>query len=195
MIEKNQSYNFFAGFGTFSIRGICLSFFFVAADLLEMLFPSASKFLAFFRQNFRIPPRGTSCAGSTEEVPSPRCPCFVQSTQGRASVRPRARRSTGSGFCLSTDKQVLADDVGSWLSRPDIFIQDSCLSIIPNHSKTSATNWGADVSSRPPGRLIFLHKNGLQTIRNHSQCSITKLDGDVSPRLPRRPIFIHGNCL
>ena len=90
MIEKNQSYNFFAGFGTFSIRGICLSFFFAAADLLEMLFPSASKFLAFFRQNFRIPPRGTSCAGSTEEVPSPRCPCFVQSTQGRASVRPRA---------------------------------------------------------------------------------------------------------
>ena len=139
MIEKNQSYNFFAGFGTFSIRGICLSFF-CCSGFARNVVSIREQISCFFRQNFRIPPRGTSCAGSTEEVPSPRCPCFVQSTQGRASVRPRARRSTGSGFCLSTDKQVLADDVGSWLSRPDIFIQDSCLSIIPNHSKTSATN-------------------------------------------------------
>ena len=40
--------NFFAGFGTGQHSRNLLVFFFAAAGLLEMLFPSASKFLAFF---------------------------------------------------------------------------------------------------------------------------------------------------
>ena len=148
MIEKNQSYIFFAGFGTFSIRGICL-FFFCCSGFARNVVSIREQISCFFRQNFRIPPRGTSCAGSTEEVPSPRCPCFVQSTQRRASVRPRARRSTGSGFCLSTDKQVLADDVGSWLSRPDIL------------SRTVAYQSFQIIPRPPPRTEVLMFRRGL----------------------------------
>ena len=131
----------------------------------------------FFRQNFRIPPRGTSCAGSTEEVPSPRCPCFVQSTQRRASVRPRARRSTGSGFCLSTDKQVLADDVGSWLSRPDIL------------SRTVAYQSFQIIPRPPPRTEVLIFRRGLlddssfskKWFTNHSK-SFSVLDHKVGWR-------------